>query len=137
MSKTGKSEQTEFENHWKAVGKAAFNYRMVDAAEVRGRTKKAGFTRRAPADYIVTHAGQTFYAEVKSCNEPVSFPFAQIDQKSFAEMITIAGGQYWLFIKSTLYGNWYKVPYSVVQSSQKKSIRWSELADFVWTPKKL
>jgi hypothetical protein len=66
---SGKPSESDFEDILSRLGKRAYCYRIVDAAEVRGRTGRIGFIRPAPSDYIVTIDGQTSYSEVKSTTD--------------------------------------------------------------------
>jgi hypothetical protein len=139
MSKnTGKPTEKEFEDRFARLGKAAFLYRFVDAAEVRGRTGKIGFTRDAPADYLITQEGVTSYAEVKSTSDPTAFRFSLLrqTQSATAAMVRIAGGLYDIYAHHIPTGTWYKFPYSLVQAVKDAgsgSIPWKKLENFIWS----
>lgn len=136
MKNTGQPTQDRFEAIWTRLGSEAFCYRVVDAAEVRGRTGKIGMTREAPSDFIVTYQGLTFYAEAKSCHNKTSFPFGQLEkgQKTAGLRVTKAGGAYLIFIEKLPDKIWFMVPYSVILSWPRKSMTWAELETYRWTP---
>jgi penicillin-binding protein-related factor A (putative recombinase) len=136
---TGKPSETFFENVWLRLGKRAFCYRIADAAEVRGRTGKIGMTRATPSDYIVTHAGVTFYAEVKSTQEKTSFPFSLLKkgQNAAAPQVVTAGGGYFVFAHNLTTDTWYRIPFEVITAVKaigRSSIPWSEMETLKWTP---
>lgn len=132
---TGKSSEQKWEDHFTALGKSAFYYRVVDAAEVRGRTGKIGFIRPAPSDYVLVHMGRMSFAEVKSTQSKTSFPFSilRVTQSAMAKMVLAAGGVYEVYLHNILTDEWYKIPYQVIESvkeSGHSSIPWSKLQDF-------
>jgi penicillin-binding protein-related factor A (putative recombinase) len=129
MRNTGKPSEEEFEEYFKSFGKRAYVHRFVDAAEIKGRTGKVGEARPAPADYLVTVDGETFYAEVKSTEHETRFAFSLLRtvQSAIAKQVLAAGGDYCLYIHSLHLNQWFKVPYSQVKSSPKKSLTWEEL----------
>lgn len=136
---TGKPSETFFENVWQRLGKRAYCYRIADAAEVRGRTGKIGMTRATPSDYIVTFAGETFYAEVKSTQEKTSFPFALLKkgQQAAGPQVIAAGGGYFVFAHNLNTDSWYRIPFAVitaVKDAGRSSIPWSEMETLKWTP---
>lgn len=127
--------QTRFENHWEAMGKAAYCHRITDSAEVRGMTGKKGvFTKKQPADYIVTVGGETFFAEVKATTHPRHFSLSQIEpgQWAAARRQVAAGGQYFFFVYSACLDRWFRVPASVFLERGSGSFRWSELNELEW-----
>ena len=137
---TGKKSEQIFEESIDRLGKSAVYFRLVDAAEIRGRTGKVATSARAqPSDYIVTAYGVTFYAEVKSTQNATSFPFSLLkkSQTAAATMILAAGGEYMVFAHNLLTDRWYRFPYSFVQQTQasgRQSIPWTELETYAWTP---
>lgn len=139
MSKnTGKPSEEDFEDRWARLGKAAHVHRFVDAAEVRGRTGKTGFTRKAPADYLLTHNGRTTYAEVKSTQDDKAFRFSLLraGQSAAAAMVIAAGGTYEVFVHRLLTNEWFRFPYSLVAETKaagKASIPWSALQPYRWS----
>lgn len=139
---TGKSSESFFEGIWRALGKRAFCYRIADAAEVRGRTGNIGTTRATPSDYIVTSEGQTFYAEVKSTQNPTSFPFSLLKkgQQAAGPQVIAAGGSYFVFVHNLTTDTWYRVPYAVIMAVKdigRASIPWSELETLKWIPPRI
>lgn len=132
---TGKSSEQKWEDHFTALGKSAYFYRVVDAAEVRGRTGKIGFIRPAPSDYVLVHQGRMSFAEVKSTQNKTSFPFSILRtvQSAIAKMVLAAGGSYDVYVHQMIGDQWFKIPYEVIQSvkdSGKSSIPWVQLQDF-------
>ena len=137
MKNTGKSSERDFESRLDALGKRAYYTRLVDAAEVVGRTGRIGFSRSQPSDYVVTLHGNTFYAEVKSTVHEKLFQFSLLrtSQSGAAIMILGAGGEYWIFLHHLLTGNWYRIPYRVVfdaKQNGRASLSWIELEDYLY-----
>lgn len=129
---TGKSSEQKWEHHFNTLGKGAYFYRVVDAAEVRGRTGKIGFIRPAPSDYVLVCKGRMSFAEVKSTQNPTSFPFSILRkvQSAAAQMILAAGGTYDVYVHAMIADVWYKIPYQRILEENKSSIPWSQLQDF-------
>lgn len=132
---TGKNSEQKWEDHFTGLGKSAFFYRVVDAAEVRGRTGKIGFIRPAPSDYVLVQSGRMSFAEVKSTQSKTSFPFSILrqTQSAMAKMIIAAGGVYEIYLHNILTNQWYRIPYQVVESVKEaghSSIPWVQLQDF-------
>lgn len=132
---TGKSSEQKWEDHFTKLGKAAFFYRVVDAAEVRGRTGKIGFIRPAPSDYVLVHGGRMSFAEVKSTQSSTSFPFSLLrtTQSAIAVQVLAAGGNYDIYAHNLLTDEWFKFPYQLVMDTKetgKASIPWSQLQDY-------
>jgi len=133
----GKPSEDDFETILDRLGKRAYCHRLVDAAEVRGRTGHIGFTRPAPSDYIVTIDGRTDYSEVKSTLDPSAFRFALLRKKQSAAAIQIvaAGGGYFVYVHSLIQDRWFKIPYAKILETKeagKASITWSDLKDYEW-----
>lgn len=132
---TGKPSEQKFVEIYKKLGKRAFVHRVVDAAEVRGRTKNgAAWVRKQPSDWLVTEDGIMFYGETKSSSNKTSFPFSDITphQKGSARKQIAAGGEYYFFIHRLATDDWYKLPAQVVLDSEKSSIKWTELEPYKW-----
>ncbi len=132
----GGATQVDFENRLKRLGKAAYLYKLVDAAEIRGRTGIAGRARAQPSDYLLTYKGRTAYAEVKGCENTTSFPLSYLRdvQSSAARQIIAAGGEYLVFIKRLPDRGWYCVPYQTLihLAADNKSVKWETLAPHIW-----
>lgn len=131
---TGKNSEELFEELLKRkYGKKVFIHRVTDTSEVRGRSG-AGFTKPQPSDYIVTEDGEMYYAEVKSSNGKVSFPFGDITttQIGTAKRQRLAGGNYYFFIHSLVFDKWFKVPGDVILDHQRKSLKWKEMEKYQW-----
>lgn len=135
VKNTGHSAQDEFEAIHARMGKLAYLHRLVDAAEVVGRTGKRGFTRPAPADYILVVGGSTEFAEVKSTHDPTALRFSLLkkSQTAAAPQVIAAGGIYVVYVKNMNTGEWFRVPYQVIQASTKASIPWKDLTPFRWS----
>lgn len=136
MTNTGTTSEKIFEFHFKKLGKAAFVYRFPDKKEVRGRTKNgAVWMRKQPSDYLVTENGVMYYAEVKSSEAKISFPFSKIQpfQIGSARQQISAGGLYFFFLHRLDTGDWYKVPAELILNSDKSSVRWTDLDSYRWS----
>lgn len=131
-----KSAEKEFETFFDRYGKNAWVFRLTDTAAAKATSGKKAFVQAQPSDYIVVCQGDTFFAEVKSSGEKVSFPHSNIQKRQLAaaRRVLKAGGQYMFFIKSLFFGKWFLVPAQVIISSSKKSTRWSEIAKYEWNP---
>jgi penicillin-binding protein-related factor A (putative recombinase) len=134
---SGKPSESDFEDILSRLGKRAYCYRIVDAAEVRGRTGRIGFIRPAPSDYIVTIDGQTSYSEVKSTTDTSAFRFSLLRTKQSAAAVQIvaAGGDYFVYVHSLVQNRWYRIPYQTilgVKATGKASINWSDLQGYEW-----
>lgn len=129
MKNTGKPTEEAFEKYVASLGKAAFVHRFVDAAEVRGRTGSIGQTRKAPADYLLTHKGVTSYVEVKSTVHETRFQFSLLrtNQSATAKMALAAGGSYLVVIHAINQDRWFWVPYSDLKVDTRRSMTWEEL----------
>lgn len=136
---TGKTSEKIWELAWTRKGKRAFFYRIADAAEQYGRTKTIGMTRATPSDYILTFDGITSYCEVKSTQNPTSFPFGLLKkgQTIAAPQVVSAGGEYVVFVHHLPTDTWYRIPYRIIQAVKdigKASIPWNQLENFKWKP---
>ena len=120
------------------LGKRAFFTRLVDAAEIKGKTGKiAKSASSQPSDYILTLDGLTSYAEVKSTGHKTSFAFSLLrpDQVGAAKQVTAAGGSYLIFVHSLVLDRWFCIPWSVIQLAKDEgrgSLAWDELAPLEW-----
>ncbi|RWN60247.1 hypothetical protein [Mesorhizobium sp.] len=130
---TGKPSEQEFERIWNKLGKRAWAWRVVDAAEVRGRTGKIGFTRSAPSDYIVAYNGVHF-AEVKSTQDDTAFRFSLLRKipSAMAVMILAAGGDYLVYIHRITTDEWFCIPYQLIRDNSARSLTWKELERHKW-----
>lgn len=124
-----------FEAHFQQYGKKAWVHRFSDTAQAIGLNGAGAIAPSQPSDYIVTHDGVTFFAEVKFSSEPVSFSHSKIRPKQMgcARMSVPAGGLFFFFIKSKVLGKWFRVPASVITTSAIKSTKWSELGAYEWS----
>lgn len=134
---TGKPAQDEFERHWRGLGKQAYCIPFYDAAYLRGLNDGHVEAPRQPADYLVTHNGVTFYAEVKSTENPTRFKFSMLrtNQWAAAHRVTVAGGEYFVFVKSLKLNRWFRVPASYIKLMKDidvKSTPWDAMAHFKW-----
>jgi hypothetical protein len=89
-----------------------------------------------PSDYLVTKDAMTFYAEVKSCQSGVSFPFADIrpSQKAMALRQAAVGGRYDFYIFSFGKGMWFHMTetvFAAAVAAGAKSIKFGDLP--LWT----
>ena len=137
MKQVWKSAEDQFKSWWQ--GKHSFCFQFHDTRAAMGATgSKRVYTSPHPSDFLVTDRGDMFYAEVKSFSGP-SFPFANIkpSQWSAAKQQAAAGGKYFFYLFSTSNGQWYKIesPFLVgIYDEGRKSVKVSELLDFLWTP---
>ena len=125
--------EDEFDHHWSVKGKSAYVFKFPDAAEIYGRVKVIGKSRAMPSDRIVTHNGETYYAEVKSTSDPDRFKQSLLrkTQSAMARQIIAAGGKYLVYVKSLVLGRWFVMPYAV--ASARPSYLWTELEPYSWT----
>ena len=129
--------QEEFKSFF--PGKRSFVHPFEDAREAMGVSQsRKVFTKGQPADYLVTADGITFYAEVKSSQDPILFALSRIRKPQWAACIrvTAAKGLYYFFIRQELaLPVWYKIPaafFISLQDSGVKSVRWEQLKDYQW-----
>lgn len=129
-----KATEKEFESAFAIKGKSAFVHRLTDTAAAKATSGKAAFVAAQPADYIVTDNGHTFYAEVKSCKDVVSFPHSNIRpyQMASARRIIKAGGDFCFFIKNLNTDTWYCVPAEVIVAAESKSTKWADIEIYRW-----
>lgn len=134
---TGKPSERAFEARLSSAGKAAYFYRIKDAAAIKGLTGKIGNVDATPSDYIVVIDGLTEFAEVKSTLDPERFSFSLLGkgQNSHAQRILTAGGGYRIYIHALVSGQWYRIPRLAIDSYQKfgrASLRWDEMNFYRW-----
>lgn len=134
MTSAWKTVEREFEGAFAKKGKGAFVHRLTDTAAAKATSGKKAFVKAQPSDYLVTDDGHTFFAEVKSSHDEVSFPHSNIQpyQMASARRVTRAGGSYVFFLKNLNTGRWYCVPAEVIIASEKKSTRWADIEPYRW-----
>lgn len=138
MMATKKSNDgTAAEEAFERLIRADVLYRFPDKKALvglNGGRKVGDFPK--PSDYLITKAGDTWYAEVKSCQSATSFPFADIrpSQKSMALRQAAVGGRYDFYIFSYGLGNWFLMSeeaFAAAVAAGAKSIKFEELP--LWT----
>lgn len=136
MRNTGKPSENRFENALrKLYGARVHIQEFYDAAYLHGLNRKPVKAPDQPADRLVTLDGAMFYAEIKSVSSGKSFPFSMIksNQIGVGKLATLAGGSYFFFVHDLQADIFYRVPASLVLSTQeagKQSLKWSEME--VW-----
>jgi penicillin-binding protein-related factor A (putative recombinase) len=133
----GKDVEDDFEDILTTFGKRAYYHRLMDASDVRGLTGKAGHVGAQPSDYILVFDGKTSFAEVKSTENPISFPFSLLRKTQSAAAVQIegAGGDYTVFVKSKTRDRWFCFPYKLVRATRdagRSSLKWTELGGYQW-----
>jgi penicillin-binding protein-related factor A (putative recombinase) len=110
-------------------GKQAYLFKLTDTKEVSGMNKRMVKTKEQPADFLICINGETSFAEVKSSENEVSFPFGNIrtGQIAHARRFMAAGGTYWFYILRVKTLSWFRVPAAVILDCPKSSLKWSEL----------
>lgn len=88
-----------------------------------------------PSDYLVTKAGETFYAEVKSVQSKTSFPFADIrpSQRAMALKQAKAGGRFDFYIFSYGLGKWFVMreqQFAALCDDGAKSVKFKDLQEW-------
>lgn len=124
--------EDDFDAHWRRMGKAAFLFEFKDARHLRGMNKRPTAVGKQPSDRLITHAGVTFFAEVKYTDHVSRFDFGLIKpgQKGTGRMVVAAGGEYRIYIKSGLLQQWFCVPYHVIDTWPRQSMTWQELQPY-------
>lgn len=124
--------EEEFESFF--PGKRSFVYAFEDTREAQktGGSRRI-FTKARPSDYLVTHEGVTFFAEVKLTEDPVRFSFGSAirkEQWASAVRATMAGGDYFFFVKSHAHQKWYRIPatFLIHLFDTQKSLKWEEIS---------
>ena len=136
MKNNGVKSEKIFEDRMEeAYRKNVFVERLPDTKSIKGAIG-SGFIAGRPSDYLVTLRGEMFYAEVKSCSDPVSFPFSNFRKDQWKAMIrqNAAGGKYSVFLHNLLTNEWYRVECQEVLAADqqgRKSIKWSEMSKWV------
>lgn len=129
--------QEEFESWF--VGKTHFVYQFEDARAVMGALKsRKVFVQGRPSDYLVTSDGVTFFAEVKTSENPTSFPLSNIAKAQWncAIKMVAAKGLYWFYIRKEPDRIWYRVPavfFVSLFNNQILSAKWKDMESFRWT----
>jgi penicillin-binding protein-related factor A (putative recombinase) len=139
MKNTGKPSEELFDAAWKRCGKHAFNFKFADSAALTGMNKKVVAALAQPSDRLIVHRGAVEFAEVKSTNNPTSFPFSMLrrTQKAFAAFVLAAGGQYVVYVHSLIHNQWFRIPYDKINSVKeegRESIKWEDLIFHKWIP---
>jgi hypothetical protein len=107
--------------------------RFRDLKDLRGLNKGRQLTDFAkPSDFLVTEDGNIHYAEVKSCQSEVSFPFGNIEdgQRSAALRQVAVGGDYRFYLFSYGLGRWFIMTaarFADILQTGRKSAKFSEL----------
>lgn len=139
MKQAWKSVEDRFESFWSGKQSYCFQFHDTRAAMGVAKTTKV-ITAAHPSDFLVTHLGKTFYAEVKSCQDKVSFKFSNIRpaQWAAARQVCAAQGEYFFFVFSHSNSSWYKIPgpyfVNLKLNEGRASVKWAELLDFLWIP---
>ena len=112
----------------------SYVHRLVDSKAARNQVGGQ------PADYLICPRGGSLlgFAEVKLCNDKVSFPFGNIrmGQKKAMSLQLRAKGEYFFHIKNGLTGRWYHIPAQLVLDTLtegRKSLKWSEIDDYKYS----
>lgn len=126
--------EKEFESWYNS--KLAFAHKFEDArAVISAVESRKVIVKGQPSDYHVTENGVAFYAEVKSCENPTSFPFSNIKKPQWraAILVSAANGSYFFFIRKEPERLWYRVPapfFISLQADNVKSVKWEHLERF-------
>lgn len=131
-----KGAEEEFVSFFPKKTQYVFQFHDSRAAMGAMQSKRV-FTTSHPSDFIVTDEGVTFYAEVKSSEDAVSFPFSNIKKSQWTAAIRMAAakGLYYFFIRHDPVGIWYKIPAQVFidqYNTGAKSMKWSLLLEYKW-----
>lgn len=130
--------EDEFEDYWKQFGKSATVFRFQDSYDAMAATRSKTVRAKAqPSDFLVTHDGHTFFAEVKSSTNASSFSLSNIRDNQWrqAMLTTAAKGLYLFYIRNETNGVWYKIPASFFLSLEKdgiKSVKWELLTEYIF-----
>lgn len=134
IKNTGKAAQLEFIALMKKDRPKAWIYRFEDQSDLVGINNGRRIGSRAkPSDFIVVCPKYgTYFAEVKSSHQKVSFRFSQFEatQIGFAKLVCKAGGRYVAYVKNMLTDEWYAIPWPFIQQvmeSGDASIKWQHL----------
>lgn len=124
--------EDDFDDHWRRMGKRAFLFEFKDARHLRGMNKRPTAVGKQPSDRLVTYQGVTFFAEVKYTDDPSRFDFGLIKpgQHGTGIMVSAAGGEYRVYVKSGALNQWFMIPYPVIRDWHKKSMTWQDLQPY-------
>lgn len=132
-----KNDGTAAERAFETLIKADVLYRFPDQKALTGLNggRRVGDFPK-PSDYLVTKAGETSYAEVKSVQSSTSFPFDDIrpSQKSMALRLARVGGLYNFYIFSFGLGQWFVMPAKVFAAAVEagsKSVKFKDLTPWI------
>jgi penicillin-binding protein-related factor A (putative recombinase) len=121
--------------------KSTYCFQFHDARQAKGAGgSNRIFTTSHPADFVVVDNGSMFYAEVKSSQEPISFPFSNVKKSQWNAAIrtTAAKGFYYFFLKSEYLNQWFRIPAVIMIGLYEdgvKSVRWEHLLPFKYERK--
>lgn len=128
--------QAEFETFF--PGKDSFVYQFEDTREAMGIAQsRRVFTKGRPSDYLITHLGVTFFAEVKSTQDATSFQLTRIQRAQWncCRQVITANGIYLFFIRRESDQQWFRIPgafFCALQDSQVKSFRFDKVEVYQW-----
>lgn len=124
--------EDDFDDHWRRKGKRAFLFEFKDARYLRGMNKRATAVGKQPSDRLVVADGKMFFAEVKYTDHPTRFDFNLIKpgQHGTGIMVTTAGGDYRVYVKSGVHNQWFCIPYDVIKDWHKRSMTWEDLQPY-------
>jgi hypothetical protein len=111
--------------------------RFYDQSDLRGLNKgRAVGDFPKPSDFLVTEDRNIHYAEVKSVQGAVSFPFGNIErgQSSAALRQARVGGDYRFYLFSYGLGKWFIMPattYTAALEAGRSSVKFSELKEWL------
>lgn len=127
--------EAEFES-WFSGTKLAYAYKFEDARAVMGALQsRKVIVQGRPSDYLVTDRGVTFFAEVKSSENPTSFALAGIQKAQWnaARQVSAANGLYFFYIRKEPEQIWFKVSavfFISLADAGIKSIKWEFLNQY-------
>lgn len=127
--------EEEFAAYIGRMGKNAWLYKFLDTREAMGATgSRRVYTQSRPSDFLVTIGGRTFFAEIKSSQDHVSFPFSSIsrDQWKAAIQMEAAKGDYRFYIKNVNTHQWYLLFAQFIVPLQRagiKSLKWADISN--------
>jgi hypothetical protein len=131
LKNDGRLAQREFEAYWEQQGKAAYLFRLTDAAEVAGMNAgRFSTVKKQPADYLLLDRGRLGFAEVKSTENPKGFRLSMLTEYQLGTMqrVTAAGGGYDVFVRRLgPAAAWYRVPAVAVLAAETRSLSWEQL----------
>ena len=113
--------------------KQSFCFQFHDARQAKGAGgSQRIFTTSHPSDFVVADHGVMFFAEVKSSQDPASFPFSSVQKAQWSAAIqaTAAGCLYYFFIRSEVLKKWFRIPAALMidmRNEGVKSVKWQHL----------